>query len=360
MNDPVRQRVSGLLRAILGAATLGLLVSSPACGSRARPDASPSRAAVLEASAPATRTVSVAPLGPHSPAPADPPESLLRWAGDEPTAIVVREGALIARALDSGRTRTLRADSTQSALLDPALDLLWIQGPTTLDVLDLRAGGAPVPIAIALPVGPRIQVDRDLDGKQVHLASPDVCIQASDLFLDWTAEPHVQLIGGDPEEEKRATDPAALVGRAWLRAQAGRVAHRSPPERRDFSSAKPAPAVARAGLTCSTTEECGRAIPFDGSGRLLVVVEHSLGDCHHYGCRLYEPATHRFATPPAAAAWGTRAGGPTGPCGLYRFDRSGRRFLAGDQVCAVGGACEDLGGDAKGWLVPGADVGTNG
>lgn len=98
----------------------------------------------------------------------------------------MRGGALIGRAMNSGRTRTLRADATRSALLDPELDLLWIQGPTTLDVLDLRAGGAPVPIALALPTGPRIQINRDLGGKSVHLASPDVCIQASDLFLDWT------------------------------------------------------------------------------------------------------------------------------------------------------------------------------
>jgi hypothetical protein len=170
----------------------------------------------------------------------------------------------------------------------------------------------------------------------------------------------VRLLGGDPEEEKQATAPASLVGRAWLRAQAGRAPRPSRPERRDFSSAKPAPKAARAGLTCTTSDQCGTAIPFDGLGRLLVVVEHSMGDCHHYGCRLYEPATQRFATPPAASSWGPRAGVPAGPCGLYRFDRSGRRFLVGDHVCAVGGACEDLGGEAIGWLVPGADVGTDG
>src|SRR6185312_1687437 len=64
------------------------------------------------------------------PAP-DVPESILRWAGDEPAAIVDDWGKVLVQAMGTGRSRVLWPAGANAVLLDTALDLLWIQGLTT-------------------------------------------------------------------------------------------------------------------------------------------------------------------------------------------------------------------------------------
>src|SRR5262245_60039467 len=60
-------------------------------------------------------------------------DSILRWAGDEPVAVIHAGGKVVASALDSGRSKVLWAEGANKVLLDTALDLIWIQSLTTLE-----------------------------------------------------------------------------------------------------------------------------------------------------------------------------------------------------------------------------------
>lgn len=216
-----------------------------------------------------------------------------------------------------------------------------------------------MPIATGLPEGKQIQIGREVGGKHVHLATPEVCVQTSDLYLDWTREPRLRFIAGDKDEEKGAMESAKLVGTSFLRDQLTRAPGTGSVTRRDFVLAPKGP-LPSSRLACGSTDLCGAAILFDGQGRLLVLTDHSEGDCQHYGCRLYDPATKKLASPPLGESWGELDKVPAGACGLYHFDRSGKRFLIESKACTVGGTCQELGGTAIGWLGGGTDVGTDG
>jgi hypothetical protein len=242
--------------------------------------------------------------------------------------------------------------------LDAKLDLLWVQGPESLDVIDLRAAtDEVVAVARGLPPALPISVTRTTDGGSHASASPSSCDSGRSLELAWKAPPRLTLL-----DARGWAEPAGsrLVGAAWLGAQLARAPGAVRVARRDFPfDGSPAAPLSARGARCPAAP-CGRPISFDGSGVQLVVTSFDQGDCIHLGCHLYDPAAKKFATPPVARAWGDLDRTPAGPCGVYHFDRSGKRFLVETSLCAVGGACQDLGGDAVGWLSGGVDVGTSG
>jgi len=242
-----------------------------------------------------------------------------------------------------------------------ALELAWIVGNATLHVLDLRAPAREsVLIVKGLPGWPIIQIHRDTGTEHTFLEVPDTCDQVADIFLEWNHDPNVRVIAGNPEEEKRVMGDTSLVGDAWLRAEIGRASTDSSVKQREFLPGAKALVTANK-LKCDPQMDmCGKAIPFDGSGRMLFLTDYSEGDCQHYGCRLYDPVTKTYATPPDASSWASFANVPPGPCGLYRFDRSGKYFLIDDRICKVGGACERFAGRVVAWIGGETDVGTNG
>ena len=293
--------------------------------------------------------------------PPDLGDSILHWANEEPVILVTNDVGLIARAMDSGRTKVLRAGPAEWVLLDTELELAWIQGQASLHVLDLRRPSEKaVLIAQGLTGSLKVQIDRDTGAESTHLEVPEVCVQPADLFLEWNREPILHVLAGDPEEEKRQMGSASLVGTAWLRAELGRASTGPSVARLEFGPASAALKPANT-LKCALLGDwCGKALPFDGSGRMLLLTDYSEGDCQHYGCRLYDPATKKYATPPDASSWTEMAKVAPGPCGPYHFDHAGKYFFNQERVCKVGGSCEKLGGRGIGWIGGGTDVGTDG
>jgi hypothetical protein len=286
--------------------------------------------------------------------------SALGFAGDEPVALVLRNGALVAHAVESGRERVLWSGTLARVVLDATLDLIWVQSSAALEVVDLRApGDAVIPIAQGLvserPV--EITVMRTTDGGK-HLSLPSThCDTSRLLSIQWADPPRFDYVG-EPWGE---APPAVLTGAPWLLAQLGRGPGSNGVSHRDFPYGKPAPGSPFAGLASKCGwDGCGMMVPFDGSGVMLVVTTSERGDCQLLRCHLYDPVKKAFGTPPRASTWGALATTPAGSCGPYHFDRAGKRLLHGTSFCTVGSGCEDLGGDAEGWLSGGVDVGAGG
>jgi hypothetical protein len=322
----------------IAAAALALALILPACSQKPAP---PTQGAATRATA------------------SEPRSSALQWAGDEPTALVRTHGAVLAQGVRSGRSRVLWTGAASWVFLDTTLDLVWVQGAESLDVIDVRAAtDEVVAIARGLPSALPISITRTTDGGSHATASPSGCDSGRTLALEWEAPPRLRLL-----DTRGWTKPegARLVGAAWLDAQIARPPGAVNVERREFplDGSPVGPAFSGRGSRCPAAP-CGRPIPFDGSGVQLVVTSFDQGDCVHLGCHLYDPAAKKFATPPMARSWGDLDRTPAGPCGVYHFDRTGKRFLVETSLCAVGGACQDLGGDAVGWLSGGVDVGASG
>jgi hypothetical protein len=231
---------------------------------------------------------------------------------------------------------------------------------TSLDVIDLRAGGNGEVVAIArgLPASVPISVMRKLEGGAHVSVSDTPCDIGRSLALHWEDDSRLQYVDGETAgwvEPRGST----LVGASWLRAELARQPRTKPVVRRDFPLDGPAAPLSVLPSKCAWGA-CGRPIPFDGSGVEIVVTSFERGDCVHLGCNLYDPAKNKFGTPPVATTWGKLDDVPPGPCGVYHFDRTGARFLVQTSLCVVGGKCEALGGDAVGWLGEDVRVGTEG
>ena len=295
------------------------------------------------------------------PAAADARTSALSWAGQEPVALVHTRDAVLARAVEGGRSRVLWTGTATEVVLDAALDLVWVQGNEALDVIDLRARkDNVVGIARGLPSGVPISVTRRMGGGAHASVPPGSCDIGRSLELDWQNHPRLQYLDGNTAGWVEPGS-ATLIGAPWLRAELAREPGITHAMLRGFPLGGPAPAAPFAARQPKCAwGGCGRPIPFDGSGVELVVTSFERDDCAHLGCHLYDPAKKKFATPPVATAWGAIDAVPSGPCGVYHFDRSGKRFLIRTSVCKVGGKCEDLGGDAVGWLSGDVSVGEDG
>ncbi|APR81555.1 Hypothetical protein A7982_06904 [Minicystis rosea] len=287
--------------------------------------------------------------------------STLQWAGDEPAAIVRTPDAVMVKAVESGRSRLLRKGASVWVVHDPALDLVWVQGNDTLDVIDLRDGkNEVVAIATGLPTAVPIGILRTTDGGSHASTSPSGCDSGRTLTLDWESTPRLRYLD-DASAGWVEPRGAALVGSSWLRAELGRAQVKDRVVRRDFPTegARPAGPLASLGAKCAAAS-CGRPMSFDGSGLQIVVTSFEQGDCQHWGCHLYDPARKQLATPPLPISWGALGKVPGGSCGVYHFDRTGKRFLIEGRLCTVGGTCTELGSEGLGFLAGGADVGTSG
>jgi hypothetical protein len=285
-------------------------------------------------------------------------ESVVDWATTESVVILKKDDSVVARALSSGRSRVLREADAKWVLLDPPLDLLWIQGATTLDVLDLRAPSClPTHVVSGLPENVAIEIDRDTGTERTQLKVPDVCSRDAYLFLDWSSSPAVRFVGGDEVKSKEVVSRASLIGKSWLTRELHRVPGKASFTRKDLTTAPAGPVFVRK-AACSVPDLCGRALPFGSSGQLLILTGHSEADCQHYACKLFDPASKTFASPPSPKRFAGFDAIEPGPCGLYRFDRVGEHYLFGETLCSVGGSCEPMGGEAIGWLDGGAAVGT--
>lgn len=287
--------------------------------------------------------------------------SVIEWARGRATAIVQTDDAVVALAVDSGERRVLYAGSALGVILDPSLNLLWVQTQGSLRVIDLEErAGATTLIATGLPENVPIQIVHEIGERRVLLAAPNVCIQPDELRLEWTVTPRLDFVKSSTSEGGAVVAQPVLVGLAWLSEQLTRVHSKYTISRRDFVTG-PASSIAEwpaRRLACARSELCARAIPFDVRGRLLVMTDYFEGDCQHYGCRLYNPASRRLLPLPTAEGYLESSG--SGACGLYHFDHSGERYLIGEVMCTLDDKCQRLGGTAIGWLSGGTDVGTDG
>jgi hypothetical protein len=234
------------------------------------------------------------------------------------------------------------------AIYDPALELLWYLTADRLQVFDLRDMEAP-PVLVArnMPDISRLVVKRG----QTSVSSEDGC-DAPFAKLTWSGRPKLEAFSTD--------EPAAarIEGRDWLRAQLERPARPIGP-RRDFTEEQvELPASV---LDCEMPEMCATVVDFGAYDWQLVLVRDAAGgDCWNRGCLLRDPHSKLYASPPTPRAWSPATSAAMGPCGLYFFDEKQTLFLVNRSLCRVGGDCQEIGGEALGWLVPGDVVGAVG
>jgi hypothetical protein len=261
--------------------------------------------------------------------------------------IVHLQSGEIALRSRSGTAVRVLAPHADEALYHAALELIWFVDGDRLSVIDLRVLDTP-PVIIALGLS--------CCGGHLSIIHPSVSARTDDdcdvpsVWLHWDETPTIE-----------ATDPDAdaadlrIVNAAWLVSQLTRPA-RPAGERRRF--AEPRVRLPKKRLDCEDQAFCGATVPFGARGLLLVTVLQKMGgDCWQRGCLLRDPRTKLFSTPPDADTWGPADKTNSGTCGIFLFDRTQTSFLVQNQLCVAEHACQDLGGWALGWLVPGDAVG---
>jgi hypothetical protein len=258
-----------------------------------------------------------------------------------------QSGEILLRSQSSTATRVLAAHA-DDALYHAALELVWFKDDDQLSVIDLRAPGAPA-VVIARGMA--------CCGGHLSIIHPDAPVSTDDdcdvpsVWLHWNEKPTIEAIDSDGPELR-------IVNGAWLRSQLGRPV-RSVGERRDFGD--PRIHLPHDLLDCEDEELCGTTVPFGARGLQVVTVLQKMGgDCWQRACLLRDPRTKLFATPPNADRWGPASKTKIGSCGRFMFDRTQTTFLLQNQLCVPEHPCEELGGWALGWLVPGDTVGAPG
>jgi hypothetical protein len=268
----------------------------------------------------------------------------IRTPVDSPRFLVhTEEGAVVERRAAATPVKTL-VPHADAVLYDPALELVWYIADNQLLVLDLRARDTPP----ALIVRDMKDMDRLTVMRGKHtVADRDGC-EGPYAVLEWTENPKVKLMLADSDERVK------IDGRAWLKAQLTRTA-RSVPTASAFGEQQVS--LPASILSCEDEETCATSVAFGDRGwQLVMVVDRSGGDCWERACLLRDPKTDKYAMP-VGSQWGPAVGTTPGPCGPYRFDRSGTAYLVQRWVCAGDAACQDLDGQALGWLEPGDVVG---
>lgn len=276
----------------------------------------------------------------------EPAVSVLRWTDGEGVALIHGKEGVMARAVHSGRSRILRAGLVDRVVLDTERDLVWIQAQSTLEVIDLREGGAvPLVVAIGTPPGVPIEVLREVNGRtHTSMPEPSGCVRDSLVKLTWSETSKLEIMSAENGGAWRDLPGITLAGAVWLRAQINRPSGDSKVKRIDFPFSGPHPALLPASeLHCDGTPMCGASVPFDRTGLQLVVTGYEEGDCQHFTCHLYDPATKKV--------------NPASACGPFRFDRAGEHYLIADTLCAARGDCQHLDAEAAGWVSGGVTVG---
>jgi hypothetical protein len=253
-------------------------------------------------------------------------------------------GMIIVRSVSSAAPSVLIRHA-DFALYDSELELIWYIEANQLRVFDLRALDAPP----AVIVRDMRQLDRITVVRGAHSVSEQDGCETPYAVLDWTTNPKMKLllVEGDAK--------AKVDGRAWLHAQLNRPA-RSVTAQRRFVNDKVD--VASELLDCEDEETCATSVPFAKRGwQLLLVTDKSGGDCWERACLLRDPRSNRYASPPRPERWGLASAAQRGPCGPYRFEQTQSAYLVGRLLCAGDGPCQDVGGAALGWLIPGDTIG---
>ena len=263
---------------------------------------------------------------------------------DLPAFLVHTEGGAVVERGATTPSQTL-IPHADTVLYDAALELLWYIESNQLLVLDLRArSAAPELIVRDMKDSDRLTVMR---GGHI-VADRDGC-ESPYAVLEWTEKPKVKLMLDDSGARVK------IDGGAWLKAQLTR-AERSVPAASLFGAQTVS--LPASLLACEEEETCGASVPFADRGwQLVLVTDRSGGDCWERACLLHNPKADRFATPPGAQAWLPAAAAKPGSCGPYRFDPSRTAYLVERWLCVGDRPCEELAGQALGWLEPGETVG---
>jgi hypothetical protein len=255
-------------------------------------------------------------------------------------------GAIELRSRVTRASRQVAAHA-DTALYHPSLALVWLIDGDRLSVVDLRVpGAAPVVVARGVPAVGHLSISHPPQSAETE----DGC-DVPYLSLDWAEPAKIEAVLTQAPD-LRIENPA------WLHAQLARPA-RVAGKRRAFTSERVRlpPKL----LDCEDKQACGASVAFGTRGLSLVrVLEKPGGDCVQRACLLRDPRTRLFATPAQAEVWAPPEITPRGTCGPFLFDETATAYLAGHQLCAPDRGCQDLKGNALGWLVPGDTVGAPG
>lgn len=263
-------------------------------------------------------------------------------------AFIVRAwGRIELRSMSEPGVTVLAEKASGETVYDPELELIWYTHAGQLFVIDLRdVASAPVLIASAIPDVSKLEIFR----ADSSVGTLDTC-EGPTLTLNWNESPSVEAYDGDISETR-------IDGRSWLQAQNARP-ERSVGETRALEG-KPV-RLPRKVVDCEIPEVCGATADFgERDLQLVLVLDKGGGDCWNRGCLLRDPATDRYASPPDREHWGPSDKAKRGPCGLYYFNQPKSAFLVGNRLCLAGAACQDLEGEALGWLNAGDTVGAAG
>jgi hypothetical protein len=310
----------------------------------------------------ASPAATAAPSPTAVPAAASIKDALAADAKGQPVVIHLdAKGRLAASGADGASTRVLADGPFEWGMLEPALDLVWVATDGELVVVDLRAETAAARAIAKIPSGARIDVSWDLGGKKGVTDRPSFCEPVGLITLEWGKFIAFERIDEDDDDDEgggegggeEAKAAATFIDRAWLEAQKIRAVNEQPPPAWMTPSRK---VTLPKEIDCKD-EACGTAVPFGASGSELVLTGFDLGgDCRHFACHV-RTSDGKLSAPPGAATEDEAGSLAAGSCGPFDFEDGGKQYLAGDEVCAVGGGCRALGGAALGWLSGGNLVG---
>lgn len=269
--------------------------------------------------------------------PVDPRDEFL--VHDDARKLVVRnQRSLASRVL---------VEHVDTALYDPALELVWMRDADRLLVLDLRAPkSTPVVIARGIPAVNRFSIEREPSSVETE----DGCDLPA-IALTWSKSPELEgmLVDGPV---------GRIENSSWLRAMLDRQA-RHTGTRRSFSDDRIA--LPKKLLHCEEPSACASTVAFGGPDQQLVLVRETMGgDCFQRACLVRNRQTGLFASALQLSDWKPATETRPGPCGPFHFDEAQSSFLVGRWLCKSGERCVSLEGTALGWLVPGDSVGEPG
>lgn len=318
---------------------LGLLVFSLCAGCMASSSAAvrtPASASIEP------RSATSAPLDKHTEM--DEAASLQALRRDPDAFLVHAEsGKIELRSTQGAPARELAANASL-AIYDPALELIWFVAEDRLNVLDLRARSfEPIEVVRGVPEVSVLSIHR----ANSSVSTNEAC-QGPSFTLLWNEAPSFEAYDRD------VTD-TSITGRSWLQTQLNRP-ERAIGARRDFEGERVR--LPRKLLDCEEPSSCATTAKFGGRDLELVLVRDKAGgDCWNRACIVRDPRTNRYASPPDLQHWTTAAKAKPGPCGLYYFDQAQRSYLIGNRLCFGEPTCQDLEGEALGWLQGGDIVG---
>jgi hypothetical protein len=269
-------------------------------------------------------------------------------SSDDQFLVLTGDRELVLRT--AHETQSVLARDIASALYDPRLELVWLEGES-LRVLDLRQPTAePLVIVREWPGTSALSIRHPAS----LVSSNDTCDVGDLASLTWDENPKLERVGEESGE-------LPLESKEWLRAQLKRTARAKDDAAYDLRSVESRidlpPSIGRCD---EADDECGRFVRFGPHDLQLVLVATLVGDCWHPFCMFHDPQTGEWSSPLPGDLWKGDAGNRPGPCGPYAFDASGRAFSNDNRLCGPGERCQAIDGQVLGWRNPGSIVGAPG